>query len=345
MQRREITASNKPKITQSLDCDISLAGLEAYAKNALRDPDQDARWKQIAKVLKKAKVVGPGVARLRIEYAYSPLGRSLVEAGHCTGSRVYAIGVDPFKGWPKHMRGAAFHDMGWECDDNAAFPRAKLAMVPEGRGITEQFLMHREDILREVGAILFSEEPCSGNRRDWAKRIFSAYDNDATLEGWARTAKRDPRGRTVRGLRVQVGQTRPEGATTFKPEDYWKAQQRSSEWMWEHAGEELREFMRERYPSTGIRGLRLQWKSYVLQEAEAVSREAKIGWALQQGVPVHSLQHDCVVVGRRGRNAADAAEGVAMAREMSHAASSTAGYGVRVTAKWAEELEAVLLVD
>ena len=92
-------------------------------------------------------MVGPGVARLRIEYAYSPLGRSLVEAGHCTGSRVYAIGVDPFKGWPKHMRGAAFHDMGWECDDDAAHPRAKLAMVPEGREITEQFLMHREEIL------------------------------------------------------------------------------------------------------------------------------------------------------------------------------------------------------
>ena len=106
----------------------SLAGLEAYAKNALRDPDQDARWKQIAKVLKKAKVVGPGVARLRIEYAHSPLGRSLVEAGHCTGSRVYAIGVDPFKGWPKHMRGAAFHDMGWECDDDAATTPCKLRM-------------------------------------------------------------------------------------------------------------------------------------------------------------------------------------------------------------------------
>ena len=115
--------------------------------------------------------------------------------------------------------------------------------------------------------------------------------------------------------------------------------------MWEHAGEELREFMRERYPTTGIRGLRLQWKSYVLQEAEAVSREAKIGWALQRGVPVHSLQHDCVVIGRRGRNAADVAEGAVMAREMSHAASSKAGYGVRVTAKWAEELGAVLWVD
>ena len=115
--------------------------------------------------------------------------------------------------------------------------------------------------------------------------------------------------------------------------------------MWEQAGEELREFMRESHPTVGIRGLRLQWKSYALQEAEAVSREAKIGWALQRGVPVHSLQHDCVVVGRAGRNAADEEEGVIMACEMSHVASSRAGYEVGVKAKWAEELGAVLWVD
>ena len=72
-------------------------------------------------VLAKAKVVRQGLARLRIEYAYSPMGRGLVEAGHCTGSREYAIGVDPFKGWTKGLRGAAFHDIGWGCDDVAAF--------------------------------------------------------------------------------------------------------------------------------------------------------------------------------------------------------------------------------
>ena len=54
------------------------------------------------------------------------------------------------QGWAEGahlMRGAALHDMGWECDDEAAYPRAKLAMVPEGREITEKFLMHREEIL------------------------------------------------------------------------------------------------------------------------------------------------------------------------------------------------------
>ena len=144
-------------------------------------------------------------------------------------------------------------------------------MVPEGREITEKFLVHREEILQKVGTILFTEEPCLGNRRDWAKRIFAAYDNDATLEGWARTATRDPRGSTIKGLQIQVGLTRQGGATTFRPEDYWKAQQRSSAWMWEQAGEEMQDFMRERHPKMGIRGLRLLWKSYVLQEAEAVA--------------------------------------------------------------------------
>ena len=84
----------------------------------------------------------------------------------------------------------------------------------------------------------------------------------------------------------------------FRPEEYWKAQQRSSVWMWENAGEDLREFINDRYPKKGIREKRLLWKSYALQEAEAVGRDAKIAWATEHGIPVHSLQHDCVFLGK-----------------------------------------------
>ena len=49
--------------------------------------------------------------------------------------------------------------MGWECDDEAAYPRAKMAMVPHGKEVTEAFLLHREEIMKKVGAKLISNEP------------------------------------------------------------------------------------------------------------------------------------------------------------------------------------------
>ena len=98
-----------------------MEGLDTYAATMQKQAGEELRWKQIKAMLVKARGVREGLVRLPIEYAYSPLGRALREAGHVTGSREYAIGVDPFKGWPKHLRGAAFHDMGWECDDAAAY--------------------------------------------------------------------------------------------------------------------------------------------------------------------------------------------------------------------------------
>ena len=338
MQRREITASKKHRVVRSLDSDISLAGLEAYATRRQEATGEETRWKQINKVLHKAKALRPGVARLRIDYVYSPLGRAFVEAGHCTGSREYALGVDPFKGWSKHLRGAAYHDMGWEFDDEAAYPRAKMAMVPQGKEVTEVFLTHREEIMQKLGAKLFANEPCAGNRRDWVKCIFASYDNDAQLDGWVKTTKGHPTLRSVEHVQLEVGSG--ERRQTFRPKDYWKAQQLSSAWMWDNAGEELREFMRERHPKMGSRGLKLLWKSYVLQEAEAVGREAKVMWALQRNIPVLSLQHDAVITGRWESEAANEEEGVEMACEMSMAASALAGYEVTVKAKWAENFGA-----
>ena len=343
-QRREITAARKPKVVCSLDCDINIEALETYAAARQGEQGGERRWKQVETVLAKAKALGPTRARLRIDYAYSPMGRALVEAGHVTCSRVYAIGVDPFKGWDKHLRKAAFHDTGWECDDAAAFPNARVAMVPNGDDTTRMFLVHREEIFAKVGETLFPEEMCRGNRRDWVKKIFAGYDNDATMEGWAKTTSGCPRGRTIKGIQITVGQDGGAG-TVFRPEDYWRAQQQSSAWMWEHAGEELRDFVQERNPTMSMRGRRLTWKSYVLQEAEAVSRGAKIKWARKKGVTVHSLQHDCVVLGKIGQTAMDQGESEYIARELSTVATAAAGYPVDVKAEWMEELGAVRWVD
>ena len=45
---------------------------------------------------------------------------------------------------------------------------------------------------------------------------------------------------------------------------------------------------------------RLRWKSYVLQEAEACAREAKMAWATREGIRVMNLQHDGIITGSLG---------------------------------------------
>ena len=77
-------------------------------------------------------------------------------------------------------------------------------------------------------------------------------------------------------------------------------------------------------------------KSYMLQEAEAASREAKLRWAAESGVRVISLQHDGRVVAMvKGEERVQAA-----AEAMACAATAACGYGVKVIPK-----EAVVLVS
>jgi hypothetical protein len=70
-------------------------------------------------------------------------------------------------------------------------------------------------------------------------------------------------------------------------------------------------------------------KSYVLQEAEAASRNAKIGWCRANGLDVADLQHDGIVV----IGVEDMEEGRRQAAEgMARAASRACGYEVGVEA-------------
>eukprot|EP00966_Prymnesium_polylepis_P083905 1942753-Prymnesium_polylepis.1 len=70
-----------------------------------------------------------------------------MDAGHVTASREYALGADPFK-LPRAIRDAALAGMGWAMDDNAAYPRARIAMVPVGREGSQFLVDHREEIMR-----------------------------------------------------------------------------------------------------------------------------------------------------------------------------------------------------
>ena len=69
-------------------------------------------------------------------------------------------------------------------------------------------------------------------------------------------------------------------------------------------------------------------KSYLLQEAEAVSRWAKVAEAKKLGVTVQSLQHDGVVASPHAYLSQQA-----VASALARAASTAAGYEVEVTPK------------
>ena len=73
---------------------------------------------------------------------------------------------------------------------------------------------------------------------------------------------------------------------------------------------------------------KLRTKSYLLQEAEAVSRAAKMGWCAEHGVRVTSIQHDGIMVAHlpAGRTGEDVAAALAQA------ATAACGYEVHVKA-------------
>ena len=87
------------------------------------------------------------------------------------------------------------------------------------------------------------------------------------------------------------------------------------------------------------------WKSYVLQEAEAAGRSAKLEWAAREGARVLSLQHDGVVMGKMGRDGGDPEEGEAIGGELAEAVSEAVGYRVRVKVAWCTEARAEIRVD
>ena len=279
---------------------------------------------QLAASLGGARPAG-ACANVYLAYSFSRRGRDLFEAGHVTGSREYAAGIDPFK-WPAWMRDAAIAGTGWVCDDVAAYPRARMAMVSTGREVCARFLRHREEIMRQAGAHLFGDGVAEAERRKRMKGVTNGFDMDSGLNAWV-TKYGNPRGVTLAGYAVDLG----DGLKRFSLAEYRTAQQEGTRCI---AGrsEAMLEMLRE-----GFRAGSREWKrreltakSYVLQEAEAAAREAKMQWAEEAGLEVQGLQHDGIVVGGSGVNAAE------MELGMSRAATQWCGYSVDVKVVEAE---------
>ena len=328
-QREEIRRRSRKGVpVHELDCDIDIHALTAYVEE--HGEGKTGNGKQTcaqaaAALMKQAKRVSSGVARVRLQYYYPETGRSLCEAGHITGCREMVRGVDPFK-WPKGLRNAAIGAIGAEYDDASCYPTAWRAMRGTGGAATETYIEHKEEILRVFGARLWPEAEVA-EQRERMKGAMNALDNDGGLSAWA---KRHP-STTVNSLAGMKEGLSARGVV-FAPSQYKKEQEIGTQQAMVESKRALQYLAMLKHGGgdtpAGERKRRTTLKSYMLQEAEAASREAKIKWCEQAGVRVVSLQHDGIVaIVGAGEESDSAAKG--MARE----ATAACGYGVKVIPK------------
>ena len=135
------------------------------------------------------------------------------------------MGPDPFS-WPAPLRDAAFSGIGAVvADDSSAFPRARMAMAPVGREITETMLLHKEEIMGAYGEMLFREETVE-EQVSRVKQIINAYDMDAAEKFWEQKFG-NPHRRDVR-TRVPL---RTVAGHTFSLAEYGEASREGTRWI------------------------------------------------------------------------------------------------------------------
>jgi ribonuclease HI/GNAT superfamily N-acetyltransferase len=269
---------------------------------------------------------------LMISYRYSSLGRALLEAGHISASREYAVGEDPFK-WPSDLRDAAFADMGYDFDLIGAYQNARLAMIPVGAQAVRKLLSRREAVLAAIGNYLWPELTSRVERRKRAKGVINAYDMGASIDFWQHNKSwgGNPRGRSLRDKYLTLGDesgTQYAG-TTYCVGEYHAAQVASGKWV-EANAQAMIEFIKAHRSAEQNKKKRadLCAASYLLQEAEATSREAQIRCCVAQGLEVINLQHDGIVVYGVAPEAVSA-----VSSRLAAAASTACGFPLTVEAK------------
>ena len=334
MQRLEVRARKAGWVSCTLSCSLNVAALRRLQRDkgdTPLAPDPSARGRSRVSTYSTAidALIGAalehesGETRLRVDYQFSQLGRDLITAGHISGCREQAIGVDPFK-FPAEIRQAAFDGMGWEADDNAAYPRARVAMVAEGRAESAFLIVHREDIMRKFADYLFPTLDWPAQRKRM-KGVINGLDMDSGLDAWR--AKYDgDRGKTLVNKHVRLACGRPYSLATYQ-----RAQRKGTAWMAAASPRMLAYVTQSMSPADRRQGKKpeLRLKSYLLQEAEAVSRAAKVAWASEHGVRVTSLQHDGVMLD----SLPDGLEADEVAEQLGMCASRAAGYEVVVETK------------
>ena len=272
---------------------------------------------------------------MRLTYCHSLLGAELVAAGFVVASREYACGgqADPFR-LPRAVREIALARRGHDMDDAASYPRACLDVFRTGRAESRVFLsgVNREAVLVGVGEYFFGDGPAAWRkkRRKWVKELFNALDNDGEVGAWRRRCARD--GHAVRGATSAAGASVDlGGGVMFNLAAYAQSREALTDEfarLMPAMVTYVQDFLRAHDKARVCRA-ELTAKSYFLQEAEGLSRQAKVAWAARRGdARVTNLQHDGIVV-----ELPEGMDAKAMEAGMSLACTAVLGYGQPVEEK------------
>ena len=286
-------------VTRHLDCPVNAAALAKYirdAGHAADAPRHDGHGTLRERACKFIQSLN-GKATVRIAYWHSLLGAELIASGFVVASREYACPnmADPFR-LPRLLRNLAFSKHGSDLDDSAAYPRTLLNVFTAGREQAHLFMLHREQILAEVGLYFLGAQTPLAVRRSAAKQLFNALDNDGSLRAWEHTHK-------CQNTRPWDGPMPPFDVGTdgaiFRLSAYENSRKDLTR-EFEHRMPAMITFVNDwlciHKPEKRHR-CALTAKSYFLQEAEGLSRQAKIDWAYRcNGGTVTNLQHDGVIM-------------------------------------------------
>ena len=266
-----------------------------------------------------------GMGHVDLAYRHSALGAALVAAGHVVESREYACdrGADPFS-LPRALREVALGRSGVGLDDVAAFPNAKAACVTPCQRQIRQFLEHRELIMERMGAYVFEGAGLTSREQRYrVKGLFNSLDMDGTLGAWRSRVGLCDGQQPLAGFEVQLG-----GGQVFRFGVYRGVMRHGTAWLAQRLPA-MHDFVVAHLRAGGdvarLAHPERTLASYVFQEAEGLSRRAKLQWAVRGGHTVQNLQHDGVVI-RLARNlGADAA-----ATQLTAACTQALAYRQRV---------------
>ena len=197
---------------------------------------------------------------------------------------------------PRALRAIALRRTGIDCDDSAAFPRAKRAVVTPAAKCIACFLRNREAILLQVGQHLFPAQSRK-EQRARAKVLFNSLDMHGTVDGFYANWGLDAAVAPLFALRLQGLQLEP--GETFSIRQYQNLQREGSMWLMRRM-DAMTQFVRT-WLTQGRDWRRLRQpertlSSYIWQESEGISRAAKLAWCRRAGHVVHNLQHDGVII-------------------------------------------------
>jgi len=323
----------------------------------------DGTYRQLVTwFLAKVERADAPIGHVTIRYRHSRLGAALVDAGIVVASRQYARpedwGKDPFT-LPKKLRGIALARFGFDFDDRAAHPHAQQQCVrqQQAQSETQKFLRHRDTIFTRCGEILFPQLGVE-DRAKQIKAAFAGFSMDSSWKDFLRRAFKPvqicPRPEAVRFALPQ--------GEHFDMGEYLSAQQKGTDWLARRMEAQtgmltfISDWLKEYKPPPDeierrraiMRAAQLQGqpiapadvrphrqrkpertlKSYVFQDLESVSRDAKCAWCAAHGHAVLSQQHDGIVVSLRDGTP------MAAARDAMQAASEAAlGYPQPCTCK------------